>query len=239
MKKMLKMFSLLFVVLLFMKTASAQLNSVGVFPTIDLSGALAEKWSYNAYLFDAIRLSSNQEAESDARSRFAYVELGVSYAITDKLSFTGAYVYEWKNVSQQFRAADYEHRFFQQLTLKLPYESVVFKHRLRYDERFVHNKITDESPYTHRLRYLLGIAVPINEQFYLFGYSEMYFDTKSNFNFNENWSALQLGYKLNKTNAIEAGLLYIGWIGDRPQNNDNQYYLQLTWVSNVDFFSKN
>ena len=67
------------------------------------------------------------------------------------------------------------------------------------------------------------------------GYSEAFFNTSKSFKFDENWTALQLGIKLNERNSIEAGLLFVGWINNAQNDWLNQYYLQTTWVSQLDF----
>lgn len=223
---------------LFFQTAQSQsIHYFGLFPTIDHSAKLHEKWSYNLYLFDAIKPYShsiNQKTDA-ARSFYLYGEAGLSYQLTPQLSATMAYVQERQN---PFRA-DYriENRLFQQLTLKLPWGKSELKQRLRFDERFVTNRSTGNAPLTHRLRYLAGAKYPISDKIYLFGYSEFFFNTVNgnSFRFEENWSALQLGFKWNDCNSIEAGLLYVGWLNQLPSDWLHQFYLQLTWVSQLDF----
>ncbi len=212
-------------------------NYVGWFPTLDHSAKLAPRWGYNVYIFDAIKpYNSTVNAETDeARSLYAYVEAGVTYNLTSRLSATASYVYERQN---PFRD-DYriENRLFQQLTLKLPVgKNAELKQRLRFDERFIQNRTTGETPFTHRLRYLIGIKQPFaNDQYYFMGYTEVFFNTSNSFKFDENWTAAQLGIKLNERNSIEAGLLFVGWIYNDQNNWLNQFYLQTTWVNQLDF----
>ncbi len=210
---------------------------LGWFPTLDLSGRVADRWNYNLYLFDAIKLYSNDlnGVRDDARSFFIYGEAGISYQFTDRLSATVAYVHERQN---PFRD-DYriENRFFQQLTLQLPVgEKSILKQRLRFDERFIGNRLTNETPFTHRLRYLIGFKhFLIQDHLYMIGYSEFFFNTSNRFKFDENWSALQLGIPLNPWNSIEVGLLFVGWIKNAQNDWLNQYYFQTTWVWQLDF----
>jgi hypothetical protein len=109
-------------------------------------------------------------------------------------------------------------------------------HRLRFDGRFVQNRFTNETPFTHRVRYLIGMDVPINEKLYFTTYEEAFFNSFKNAGvvYGENWAYAALGKKLNKNNTIEAGILFVTWnIG-----NDewfNQYYFQLTWISHLNF----
>lgn len=212
----------------------------GWFPTIDHSAKLAERWGYNVYLFDAIKPYSNEiNGERDAaRSFYAYGEAGLSYSLTKRLSATAAYVHERQNpFLDSYRT---ENRLFQQLTLKLPVgKKAELKQRLRFDERFVQNRATGETPFTHRLRYLLGFKQPFAaDKLYFMAYSEAFFNTSKSFKFEENWSAAQLGFRLNERNSIEAGLLFVGWINNAAGDWLDQFYLQTTWVSNLDFSKK-
>ena len=220
--------------------SQANLNYAGIFPTIDHSGKLSEKWSYNAYLFAAAKPygHTNQwNLKDKARLLYAYSETGISYNITSKLSATASYVYERQNpFEENYRN---ENRLFQQLTLKLPLKKEFeLKQRLRFDERFIGNRLTGKSEFSHRLRYLIGAKKPLNDSWYVTGYTEFFFGTSGKVQFNENWSALQAGYAFNNIHSVEFGFLYVGWIYNNTNNWFNQYYLQMTWVSNLDFAKK-
>jgi hypothetical protein len=210
------------------KSYSQNVTYLGILPTIDHSGKLNNKWSYYTYLFTAIKpYKSNIDGLTDnSRLLYTYAEFGMNYNLTSKLTVITSYVYQ--RVEPLKKDATNENRLFQQLTFKLPFNKFELKQRLRFDERFFANNV-----FKHRLRYLIGGKYTINDNYYLIGYIEFFFNTKNNFQYNENWSALQLGYNINKSNAIEAGLLYTGWI--RNNNNDwlNQYYLQITWVNQL------
>jgi len=103
----------------------------------------------------------------------------------------------------------------------------------------VHNRTTDETPYTHRLRYLIGLDFPIKSKknnLYFTAYEEAFFNTFKNAGavYGENWAYAAIGVKLNDKNKIETGPLYITW-NTGGNNWFHQYYLQLTWVSHLDF----
>ncbi len=209
------------------------INYVGIFPTIDQSIKYNEKWSSYAYLFTAIKPYNSREINQADKARFlsTYAELGVNYQINSKLSATASYVYQR---SEPFET-NYtnENRIFQQLTLKLPFNKFELKQRLRFDERFIQNQLTNQTNFKHRLRYLIGGKYTVTEKYYLTGYVELFFDTKKQFKYSENWSAAQIGYKINKNHSFEFGYLFTGWI--RNNNNDwlNQNYLQITWVNQI------
>ncbi len=205
----------------------------GFFPTIDHSGKLNNRFSYNNYWFGSIKPYAS--TEGSARALYLYAENGLTYKITDQFSFTNSYVYERQ---QPFEMnARNEHRLFQQITLNLPVNKANIKQRIRFDERWIENIKNHQFQFSHRIRYLLGSAISFSEKYYLLSYTEFFFNTtKGNkFQFNENWSILQLGYNINQNNAIEFGYLFIGWINDNQNNWFNQHYLQTTWVSKLNF----
>lgn len=216
------------------KNTQAQNTSVaGIFTTIDHSGELSARFSYNSYLFGTIKPYAS--LEGPARALYLYAENGLSYQMTNKLSFTNSYVYERQRPFET--TARNEHRLFQQLTLKLPFNKYLLKQRLRFDERFIQNTLTNTTDFSHRLRYLIGASCDLNKNTYLMTYSEFFFNTTrgASFQFNENWSALQIGYHLNRNNTLEFGYLFVGWINDNQNNWFNQHYLQTTWVSKLNF----
>lgn len=220
---------------------SQNVSYYGLFPTIDHSADISKRFGYNVYIFDAIKPYNSKVNgfDDEARSFYFYTEAGLSYSIIPQLSFTASYVYERQNTFNTYYRN--ENRLFQQLTLKLPIGKTELKQRLRFDERFVQNRITGETPLTHRLRYLLGVKRPLkNEKLYFFAYTEMFFNTASGAKYilNENWSAAQIGIKLNSWSSFETGLLYVGWINNADKDLLHQYYLQLTWATHLDFKKK-
>lgn len=99
-----------------------------------------------------------------------------------------------------------EHRIFQQFTSKQNIGSVKLNHRYRFEQRFV------ESDFKMRLRYFLGINVPlckketIKNSFYASVYNEVFLNTKSSV-FDRNRLYGGLGYHLNDKIRIEAGYM--------------------------------
>ena len=70
-----------------------------------------------------------------------------------------------------------EHRFFQQYTSKQTVGKLNLSHRYRFEQRFV------ESDFKMRLRYFLGLKIPIKikekNNYYLSAYNEIFINTKS------------------------------------------------------------
>lgn len=208
----------------------------GVFPTLDHSGTLTPKLEYSLYYFAAFPLLNlkTPNVSKDPYFNLLYLEQALTYKLTDKFSVTGSYVYQRANVVYDNYVN--ENRFYVQAKYKYSVKKINLMHRLRFDGRFIHNRYTNETPFTHRLRYLIGMDTPINETVYFTAYEELFFNTFRNSGviYGENWGYAALGKKLNKNTKIELGVLYISWnIGNK--NWFNQYYLQLTWITHFNF----
>lgn len=220
----------LILLLLLARPLAAQHSAlVGLFPTVDHSGDLSERWSYNVYLFDAIKTGDNgtESAFVPNGSFYAYAELGATYKLAQRWYGTMAYVHE-----QQFPfepTARIEHRLFQQLTLKGPRERVDAKFRLRFDERWIRTFDASSSTFSSRLRLLGGLKWPNDARTYFTGSFEGFLTTNAELSYDETWATAQGGYKLGEYHAIEAGLLYINW--RMAYGWLHQYFLQVTWVS--------
>ncbi len=217
--------------LIFGNAKSQNINYSGIFPTLDHSGQLTDNWSYNSYNFAAINLNTSNNDR--ARFFYVYTENGLHYQLKN-WTFSNLYVYERQEVFANY--ARNEHRLFQQITYKKPVKDAwELKFRLRFDERFIQNVISREFNFSHRLRFLLGTKYNVNDSWYAFAYTEAFLNTSNKFQYNENWSALQLGYNFNERNSLELGYLYVGWIYNAQNNWLHQNYLQLTWVNKVNF----
>ena len=230
----------LFLLISFVVAKSQSSYVAGVFPTIDHSGALTSKIEYGIYYFAAFPLINLKKADlkKDPYFNLLYLEQAITYKLTDKLSLTGSYLYQRANVVYDNYVN--ENRFYIQAKYKHTIKKVNLTHRFRFDGRFIHNNYTDKSPFTHRVRYLLGIDTPLNETLYFTAYEEAFFNTFKNagVTYGENWAYAALGKKLNAHNKIEAGILYITW-NTGVHSWFNQYYLQLTWINHLNFTKTN
>lgn len=219
---------------------SQSINVAGVFPTIDHSGKLNDKFVYSLYYFGAFPLVNLDKPDLSEGGYFhlLYAEQAISFSPNSKFSVTGSYVYQRDNAVYDNYIN--ENRFYIQGKYKHSVGKLNLTHRLRFDGRFIQNRITNKTPFTHRVRYLLGFDVPIKEKSYFTAYEEAFFNTYSNAEkvYGENWAYAAYGRKLNEKNKIEAGVLYVTWnIG--KNNWFNQYYFQVTWINHLDFTKKN
>ncbi len=211
-------------------TASAQdAVTYGLFPTIDHSGDLGKRWSYNVYLFDAIKISDDGSANATVPngSFYGYVELGGTKNFAKRWSATAAYVHERQFPFEPTERI--ENRLFQQVTFKGPQDRFDAKLRLRFDERWIRAHDADASTFSSRLRLLGGLTWPNDKRTYLTGYFEGFLTTTGEFSYDETWATAQVGFKLGEHYAIEAGALFIDW--RMPYGWMHQRYLQVTWVS--------
>jgi len=235
----LKLFTIAVLVISFTHIRSQSIHVAGIFPTMDYSGTLSDKLDYSLYYFGAFPLVNfnKPDISKDYFFNLLYLEQALTYKINSKFSLTGSYVYQRENVV--YDNYSNENRFYVQAKYKHALKKINLTHRLRFDGRFVQNRITNENPFTHRLRYLISMDVPINETTYVTAYEEAFFNTVTNAGavYGENWAYAALGKKINKKNKIEIGVLYVTWnIG--KTNWFNQYYLQLPCISHLDFRKK-
>ena len=228
-----------------MLTAYAKSQSVyvgGAFPTIDHSGDLNNKLGYGLYYFAAFPLVNfnKPDVSKDANFLLFYSEQSLTYKLSSKFSLTGSYVYQRANAVYDNYVN--ENRFYIQAKYRHSFKKLNLTQRVRFDGRFIQNRFTNEIPFTHRVRYLIGLDFPIKskkDNLYVTLYEEMFCNTVSNANpvYEENWAYGALGIKLNEKNKIETGLLYVTW-NTGANNWFNQCYLQLTWISHLNFKKK-
>jgi hypothetical protein len=213
---------------------SQNIHVAGLFPTIDHSGNVSNRLGYSLYYFAAFPVISLDQSKQDTYFNLFYSEQALTYKLNGRFSITGSYVYQRANAVYDNYVN--ENRFYIQTKYKHVVNKITFTHRLRFDGRFIQNRETNETPFTHRIRYLIGMETPVNEKFYFTAYEEAFFNTFKNPGalYAENWAYMAVGKQLSSVNKIELGVLYLTWnIGGKSWFN--QYYLQATWISHIDF----
>jgi hypothetical protein len=224
-------------------TLKAQnLNYFGLFPVYNQNGNIYKKWDYSLFFFSAINTFNQTIKGVDYPPNVFLVfgEAALAYNVNRKFSIAGAYVYQGANVFN----SDYvsENRLYQQITYKhFINEKTTLRHRLRFDERFIQDRETGKAPLSHRLRYLFGIETVLSEKLYFTVYNEVFFTTstpKAAF-YSENWAYAAIGFKTKKMGNFEAGPIFITWVRDAAQDRINLWYLQLTWITTLNFSKQN
>ncbi len=215
------------------------LNVSGIFPTVDHSGKISTKLDYSLYYFGAFPIINinNPNIIKDSYFNLFYAEQALTYKLNSNFSLTGSYLFQRANVV--YNNFVNENRFYTQAKYKHSINKFNFTHRFRFDGRFIHDRIKKETPFTHRLRYQLGLDFSLSENLYFTAYEEVFFNTfkASEKIFGENWAYVGVGKKINEKNKIELGLLYITW-NLNQKNWFNQFYGQITWINNIDFQKK-
>jgi hypothetical protein len=231
-----KIFFNLFLILICFSSKSQYLNIGGLFPTIDHSGRINEKLDYGIYYFGAFPLINFNKLNISEYATFhlLYLEQSLTYKKSEKISFTGSYLYQKENVLKSNYVS--ENRVYFQTKYKQQFTNFKLTHRFRFDARFVQNRMTNKSPFTGRLRYLIGFDKDLSEKYYFSAYEELFFNTMKNASpiYNENWAYLGIGKKLNEKNKLEIGLLYVTW-NLSEKKWFNQFYAQVTWINQLDF----
>ena len=97
-----------------------------------------------------------------------------------------------------------EHRIFQQFSSEETLGKLKLSHRYRYEQRFV------ESDFKMRLRYFLGLKVPLKikekNNYYFSLYNEIFINTKSSL-FDRNRLYGGIGYKFSQGLRFETGYM--------------------------------
>lgn len=224
---------------IFQLNSAQDTNHIGVFPTIDHSGSLTDNLEYSLYYFGAFHLLNSKIDGMNEPSKlsFYYAEQALTYHLNPNLSFTGSYVFEKVNPGKNnYRN---ENRFYLQTAYQYNLNKTTIKHRLRFDGRFIQDRVTSERPFTSRLRYKIGLDTPLSKDnnVYLSIYNEFFFnlDKSATAIYGENWAYAGIGFKIDKNNKIETGPLYIFGVSNKQNDLDKSYYLQITWINHLDF----
>ncbi len=115
-----------------------------------------------------------------------------------------------------------EHRIFQQFINRPSYNRFFLQHRFRLEERFLPND------FQMRVRYLLGINIPINKKsiekntVYFSGYNEIFINAEKPI-FDRNRLFGAVGYVCNKNIKIEVGFM----AQTLEKSNRNQFQIVL------------
>ena len=199
----------------------------GLFPTIDASWQLNEKQSFSTYQFYALPMKSlDSENVSHPEWLLYYGEYSANRNLGNKLTLSGAYVFQLENVGNSNVAR--ENRGHVQLKYTATLGKSNFVGRVRSDNRFITLPEAASASYAHRIRFLGGMSIPLNK-WTLIAYEELFFNTPNlgEWRYAENWAAIQFKKQLANHLHLEAGPLFITW--KLPTGRwYNQYYLQTT-----------
>lgn len=178
-------------------------HSLGNWNSLFLKGKIASKFS----LMGESHIRSN-----DYNLKYDYYEVkaGIAYSITKNLAgLIGAGLYNTYETGEFFEtpALQSEFRTWLELSFKQTFSHFYFDHRARLEQRFIHNN------YKNRLKYRLGLMLPINRLvidpgcIYI-AVSDELFMPQHGVVVEKNRLYGGLGYKLNKNAALQVGCVF-------------------------------
>ncbi len=124
-----------------------------------------------------------------------------------------------------------EHRIYEQLAFSNHLGKVSLSHRYRLEQRFLESS-TGEKDTQHRMRYLLRLTYPLNQNWFLTTYDEIFINLQEPL-FGQNRLYAAIGYKFNSAIALEMGYLKNHFTGI----NYDRFQLGIWW--NTDWRNKN
>ena len=191
------------------------INLGGVLPVWNQTSKINEKLNYNLYIstiydtFDTT-VDGVQYPSSDLQ---IYIQHSLIYTLNPHWNFSGSYTFIRGNPF----LANYvnEHRIWEQATYSHTINYGRMVHRLRFEQRFIQNRITNKYPLSTRLRYQLGYSMPLQgktldeKEFYFNTYNEFYFSFTGlkNATYSDNWSYIGSGYNFGEMGRLELGYL--------------------------------
>ncbi|KGL62875.1 hypothetical protein PHEL85_2671 [Polaribacter sp. Hel1_85] len=185
------------------------------------------------------KLSKNIKLKTGAH--FRYFELaseyqqeiyrmGLNYSLNKKVNFTGGAVYSITDTSYKTDLPDlYEYRFYQDLNIKVNWNTIQVNHRIRLAQRFKRQNLKDEVK--HRIRYGLFLKYPIFQKWETYAFSEIFikFAAKA---FSQNRTGAGLIKKINESVKLKIGYFYTKF------SNSSLHRVQLGIILNTDFTKK-
>ncbi|SCX85097.1 DUF2490 domain-containing protein [Nitrosospira sp. Nsp13] len=208
---------------------------------ISLTKQVFDRWDLNVFTSQNANLVDKTYGGEHAPTNIQnYFLVGPTYKYSSNLNFVFlGYIYQKTN--PLFDNFVNENRLFQQVVYSSDFGFGRVTHRVRFEQRFIHDKAPEQKFLGTRLRYQLGLLVPLqgeelnNGEFYLNTYNEFYFITSgvSGAIYNENWAYAGIGYQTAKYGRFEVGPLLQRVVVDK---HDIRYFnlLQFSWSHNFD-----
>ncbi|HEX8875028.1 MAG TPA: DUF2490 domain-containing protein [Nitrosospira sp.] len=219
-------------------------NLFGVLPAISQTGRVTDVFDYNLFVSTAVNATDRtvDGRRFPARDLLSYFQPSLIYKYSPQLNFAVAYVYQRTNPFNN--DSTNENRVFQQAIFSTPVLTGNLYQRVRFEERFITNAQTHETPFSTRLRYMVGYNLPLQGErldpgeFYLNTYNEFFFSTSGQRNavYSEDWLYGGIGYRTENAGNIEIGPLLQTSVIDTQGHRRNFFLLQVLWSTNFDIF---
>ena len=212
----------------------------GFRPQISLTKVVSDRWDINVFSSN----NSNLNDKTYGRTQFPadiqqYFQISPIYKYSPDINFVFlGYIYQRTNpFSDDFVN---ENWLFQQVIYGTDTLFGQLTHRVRLEERFIHNQTTGQTPFSTRLRYQVALLIPLqgseldNGVFYFNTYNEFYFNLTGARNafYSENWSYAGIGYQTVEYGRVEVGPLIQRSVINKQHDIRYIDLLQLNWSYN-------
>jgi hypothetical protein len=240
--------SLLLATGLYLPSLSQNLSFFGIIPTLSQTGRINNRLNYNLFISETLDLFDKtvDGVYYPAKPLQTYIQPSLIWLYSPNWNFAASLTYNYQRSNPNVP-------YFNELR---PWEQAVYahnllsgrmSHRLRFEQRFIKNEVTGKWPMTTRLRYQIGLNLPLqgasleDEEFYFNCYTEYYFTltvpegTRRNALYSEFWAYAGVGYQLKKYGRLEVGPLLQFNVRDVQHDLRNLYLLQIAWITNFNF----
>lgn len=133
---------------------------------------------------------------------------GINYHFSEKAYTTLGYGYiptDGTFVENEGEKNSIEHRIYEELSYKTSLGKFDLDHRYRLEHRFL-NIPNSGNDTQHRVRYLLRVTYPLDENWFLTAYDEVFLNLQEPI-FGQNRLYAALGYKFSKNISTQIGYL--------------------------------
>jgi hypothetical protein len=207
---------------------------------MSITKEISDRWDLNVFVSENANLSGrHQEGTSSFINAQNYLLIGPTYKYSPNLNLVLlGYIYQKTNPF--FDSFAVENRMFQQVVYSTDFGFGRVTHRVRFEERFIDDKAPEQEFMGTRLRYQIGLTVPLqgdevnDGEFYFNANNEFYFSTSGYRNalYNENWTYAGIGYQTAGRGRFEMGPLIQRVVVDKQ--HDVRYFelMQFSWSYN-------
>jgi len=207
----------------------------GVLPFVSKTGKVTDTFDYNLFASTTynFRNTTFKGRDIPERDTQLYIQPSLIYKYSPDLNLALGYVFQRNNpFSSEYSN---ENRLWQQILGAHDLKGGRMTHRVRYEERFIHNTKTGGDPLSTRVRYQLGYSIPLEGkeldpgEFYLNSFNEFYFSLtgQKNATYSENWTYVGIGYLIPGVGKIEMGPLYQTVVVDKEGDRRDYVLWQL------------
>jgi Protein of unknown function (DUF2490) len=231
---------LLFFLLIPAVSWSKSFETKGALTFINLTGKISTYSSLTFYHYDVYNFQSAHFEGKKYRPGLiqSYFQGAYNYQYLPRVIFTLGYIFQRNEPLRD--SFQNESRIFQQVVLGVQHRSFTSSHRFRLEERFTDNRKEDAWEFRTRLRYQIGVKVPLRGitldagEYFLNVYNEFYFSTTGQRNalWSDNWTYFGVGFQTKTMGSFEAGPLLQASVVDRQKDLRYHETIQAGWTYN-------